>query len=270
MFKLLLVTDRPEVRATFEGITDWERIGFRTPRYASCVEEAVDSLTHHHADAIAVSLPPEEEKRMIQAMATPRWHLRPILIIPEDTGDLMRDLGELELLLSRTHADYSNDQYSEESMMQLARHEFLRRVIAGQEQNPAHIRRYLRLLRSQMDPDKPCVLIALDYPDDDGYLSDHWKYGADRLEVAMRNIFGAELEGIRMLVSVLPDERIYLLACPMLDRETVSGPEMVELVCSHTEWAIGHVRDYLKIEMDIAAVYTAPNLCALNQLQEET
>ena len=263
MFKLLLATDDPEALQAYGSINDWERLGFRQPRIASTADEATDSLTHHHADAVIIGLPPEEEQKLVQAMGCPRWHLRPILSAGKNREEIVRDLVELEILLGRTHADYSNDPYNEETMMQLSRHDFFRRVIGGKEPDEAHLRHYLRLLRSRMDPDRPCILMKFDLPDVDGYLSNRWHYGPDRLEVAMRNIFGAELSGVRILVSVLEGDQIYLLACPMLNHETPEEPEMRRMVHEHVEWAAGHVRDYLKIEMDIASETAYPSLVAM-------
>lgn len=265
MFKLLLATDRPEVREAFGSIRDWDRLGFKEPRTAATADEAVDSLIHHHADAVAINLPPEEEQKLVRAMARPRWCLRPILHAADTQEEILRDVVELELLLSRTHADYSNDDCKEETMMQLSRHEFFRKVISGKETSAEHLRRYMRLLRSRMDPDRPCVMLRFHLPDEDGYLSDHWHYGPDRLEVAMRNIFGAELQGVRILVSVHDDGQITLLACPMLDAEVPEPEEMKRLVLDHAEWAIGHVRDYLNIEMEIESVITLNSLVDLTK-----
>ncbi len=262
MFKLLLVTDNPEVRAAYEAIPDWTRLGFKPPREAGSVEEAVDSLNRHHADALIINLPEAEEQRMLTAMAAPRWQLRPILRASAEQDQIQKDMMELELLLSRTHADYSNDIYSEETMMQLARHEYFRRLLMGRE-SPERLRRYLWMLRSRMDPDKPCVTMELTLPNDDGYLALHWHYGADRLEQAMRNIFGAELSGMRLLVSVLDDDRICLLACPMRDRGAPSGDEMRDLVVEHARWAVEHVREYLNMDMEITSVRVESSLMAL-------
>lgn len=139
-------------------------------------------------------------------------------------------------------------------MMQLARHEFFRRVIGGKEKSRERIRKYLRLLRSRMDATRPCVLMRLAMPEDAGYLPNHWHYGPDRLEVAMRNIFGAELSGMRLLVSVLENETIYLLACPMLEHDAPAPDEAERIVVEHAAWACEHVREYLGLEMEIDGV----------------
>ncbi|MBR5344749.1 MAG: hypothetical protein IK127_02885 [Clostridia bacterium] len=265
MFKLLLATDDPEVLQAYGEINDWERLGYRQPRTASTADEATDSLTHHHADAVIIALPPVEEKKLLHAMTCEHWHLRPILSAGRTREEILRDLVELELLLSRTHADYSNDPYNEETMMQLSRHDFFRKVIAGKEPNEEHLRHYLRLLRSRMDPDRPCLMMQFELPDDDDYLSAHWHYGPDRLETAMRNIFGAELSGVRFLVSVLDDERIFLLACPMLEHETPDMDTLRTIVREHVEWAIRHVQEYLNIDMKILSSQEYPSLVDMAQ-----
>ena len=260
MFKLLLATDDPDVLRTFSEIRDWDRLGYRTPRTAANADEAVDSLTHHHADAVLIAMAAEEEQKLIHAMSCPHWHLRPIMHATANREQMIKDLNELEMLLGRTHADYSNDPYSEEAMMQLTRHEFFRKVISGREGNPDRVRKYLQMLRSRMDPDRPCVLLKFDLPDDDGYLASHWNYGPDRLEVAMRNIFGAEKNGVRMLVSVQDDERIALLACPMLYHDAPEGEALETMVIEHTQDAISHVKEYLGIDMRVASDIVAPNM----------
>lgn len=267
MYKLLLATDRPEVLDAFGEIRDWERLGFRPPRTAGSADAAEESLRAHHADAVAVALPPEEERKLVADMGCPHWHLRPIMRAAADRETVLKDVMELELLLSRTRADYSNDPYSDETMMLLQRHDFFRRVIAGEESDPDRIRRYMRLLRSRMDPEKACVLLSLRLAEEGEELSDHWRYGPERLEVAMRNIFGAELSGMRLLFSILRDERIFLLACPMLGRETPPEEKLVDIVTDYTRRTIDHVREYLGISLEITGARLCPSVTELNRPQ---
>ena len=102
MYKLLLATDRPEVLDAFGEIRDWERLGFRPPRTAGSADAAEESLRAHHADAVAVALPPEEERKLVEDMGCPHWHLRPIMRAAADRETVLKDVMELELLLSRT------------------------------------------------------------------------------------------------------------------------------------------------------------------------
>ena len=263
MYKLLLVTDRPEVVTAFQGVASWESRGFKSPRIVASADEALESLSRHHADGIAYALPREQAIALTLKLIQ-HYPLLPVMRAADDTATVIKDVAELEALLNRTHADYSDDRYNYAEMLQLARHEYFRSVIGGQIGDPDAMIRHLRLLRSRMDTDRACVLIQLGLPDDDGYLADHWRYGPDRLEVAMRNIFGAELAGMRILVSVLPDERLFLLACPMFG-ENAPGVDqgLTDIVMAQTRASIEHVRDYLDIDLKVASIRVLPALTAL-------
>lgn len=263
MYKLLLATDKPETLAAFEAITSWEALGFRPPRVVSSAAAALESLARYHADAIAFSLP-EEQERMLMDALTADYPLLPILRCSQGDSSAEARVRELAVLLGRTYADYSDDNVGVADMMQLCRHEFFRALIEGRIGTKAAVRRYLDLLRSRMDPDSGAVLLELTLPENDPFFRGRWHYGVDRLEVALRNFFGAELDGMRVLVSVLQDERIFLLCCPMLGESAAPSAEaMMELVLQHTEESIAHVREYLDLELRVASVQVIDGLTAL-------
>ena len=54
MYKLLLVTNNQAVRDAFDALA-WENMGFKPPRKAANMEEALASLKAYHADAVAVA-----------------------------------------------------------------------------------------------------------------------------------------------------------------------------------------------------------------------
>lgn len=262
MYKLLLATDKPNVIETFQAVTSWESLGFRAPRVVSTVQTAMDSLKKHHADGIAVAFDKENEAAL-EAYLSQEYPILPIINASKQPGQVIDNVCELRSLLSRTHADFSNDSFGEADMLQLCRHEFFRALIGGEIRRPEDVVRRMRLLRSHMSPDQPCVLLELALPEGDTFLTGRWHYGTERLEVALRNFFGVELEGMRMLVSVLADERIFLLACPMLGQEAVDSISGV--VYSHAEESIAHVKEYLGLHLSIASVRILPNLTVLAQ-----
>jgi hypothetical protein len=113
---------------------------------------------------------------------------------------------------------------------------------------------------------KAAVLMELVPSQDDSFMQGRWHYGVDRLEVALRNFFGVELEGMRVLVSVLPDDRIYLLCCTMLGQEGPETSSMAGLVTSHAQASIDHVREYLDLHLSIAGIRVLPNITALSRI----
>lgn len=264
MYKLLLATDNPEILAAFQAVPSWEAIGFRSPRIVTTAQEALDSLSRHHADAIAFALNPQDEEKLMTVLI----HDYPCLPVCQ-TGNtrvqVERSVRELEKLLIRMHADYSDDDTSEAEMLQLCRHEFFRALIGGKIHSKADALRYLMLLRSRMDPGKPAVLLELAQPENDMFLNGRWHYGLDRLEVALRNFFGAELEGMRVLVSVLPDGRIYLLCCTMLGEEGPEESAMAGHVTAHAQDCMDHVREYLDLDLRIASIRVLRTLTDLGQ-----
>lgn len=260
MYKLLLATDKPEIMEAFEGVKSWELLGFRTPRMVSTAQAAIDSLKKHHADGIAFSFDEKGDETLMNHLAN-EYPILPIIHAGRNVGQVTDAVNELCTLLSRTHADFSNDNFGEADMLQLVRHEFFRNLIGGKVSDKAAVIRRMKLLRSRMNPEQPCVLLELTMPEGDSFLTGRWHYGSERLEVALRNFFGVELEGMRMLVSVLPDERIFLLACPMLGEEAVDS--ISGLVHHHAEESIAHVREYLGLHLSIASVRVLPNLTVL-------
>lgn len=248
MYKLLLVTDRAEIMDAFAAVKSWESLGFREPRTTSSFNGAVASLKANHADAIVIALPEAEEAALLDHLSV-FYPLTPVCAAEKTSGNVEERVKELRKLLNRTHADFSNDDFGEADMMQLCRHEFFRALLGGKIAKKADVKRYMRLLRSRMAWDKPCVVLQLAEAQHSDYFHGRWHYGAERLEVALRNFFGVELEGMRMLVSVLPDERVFLLACPMLGEE--ASDSMTGLVSTHAQDCMEHVREYLDLDLKI-------------------
>ncbi len=261
MYKVLLATDRSDIQNAFGAVTSWEDMGFRQPRVVSSARAAIDSLKTHHADGIAIALPESDEK-MLMAYLSTDYPILPIFSAGKDQGEVVTAVEELRRLLNRTHMDFSNDDFGEKDMLQLCRHDFFRKLLNGEVVGEDRVRSQLLLLRSRMDPSKPCVVLDLSLPAGDDFLSGRWHYGSERLEVALRNFFGAELDGMRMLVSVLPNEQIKLLCCPMVGAEVVSD-SITAIVSAHAQEAMENVKEYLGLDLSITNVQILPALTAL-------
>ena len=262
MYKLLLAADKPEVLEVYAAINAWEGMGFRAPRIAESAQAAIESLKAHHADGVIIAMC-EEETAKLTACLMDAYPNLPIVQAGRNSGEVELLLTELRQLLNRTHADFSNDDFTEADMLQVCRHEFFRALLEGRINTREDVLRRLQLLRSRMSADRPCVLVEMVMPEDGEFMHGRWHYGSDRLEVALRNLFGVELEGMRMLVSVLRDERVCLLCCPMLDEDALAGYSMTGAVSRHAEESIEHVREYLDLDLNITAIRVLPSLTAL-------
>jgi len=262
MYKILLATNDQKVRDAFAAVA-WENLGFKQPRMAATVDEAICSLKAYHADAIAIALPAEEDDALIRQLLK-RYPDMPVMEAPDMRGEVEIRLMELRKLLVRLNQDVSNDSFTLADQMMVCRHEYFRAMMDRRIPSAKDIERMLRLVRSKMDPHRPCVVAELQMPAGSDFLKGRWHYGPQRLEMALRNIFGVEVAGLRILSCVLPGDRIILLGCPMLYHELETEENsMTGLVSRHVQDCIDHVDEYLGIDLTIAAMHVLPALTAM-------
>ena len=262
MYKILLATNDQKVRDAFAAVA-WDNLGFKQPRLASTMDEALCSLKAYHADAIAIALPAQEDSELMKVLME-RYPDLPVMEAPDMRGEVELRVLELRKLIVRLNADISNDSYTLADQMMVCRHEYFRAMMDRRIPSAKDIVRMLRLVRSKMDPHRPCVVAELKMPDGSDFLKGRWHYGPQRLEMALRNIFGVEVAGLRILSCVLPGDRIILLGCPMLYHELETKEDsMTGVVSRHVQDCIDHVDEYLGIDLTIAAMHVLPALTAM-------
>lgn len=262
MYKLLLATNNQAVRDAFNAVP-WENLGFKQPRMAATMEEALCSLRAYHADAIAIALPAEEDAEFMKQLSQ-AYPVLPVMDAPDKRGEVEIRTLELRKLLVRLNADISDDSYTMADQMMVVRHEYFRAMMDRRIPTGKDIVRMLRLVRSKMDPFRPCVVAELKMPANSDFLRGRWQYGPERLELALRNIFGVEVAGLRILSCVLPGERIILLGCPMLHHELEAAESsMTGVVSHHVQDCIDHVDEFLGIDLTISAMHILPALTAM-------
>lgn len=262
MYKILLVTDRPEIQEAFQAVSSWERLGFRAPRICNSAESAIACLKAHHVDGIGIQLP-ENQEALLTAHLTAFYPILPIFAVSQDAGELMGSITELRSLLNRTHADFSNDNFGEADMLQVCRHEFFRDLLSERVTGKKYVLNHMRLLRSRMDPHAACVMADLSLPQGEEFLAGRWHYGPERLEVALRNFFGAELHGMRIVVAVVAPDHIRVLCCPMIGTQGEESDSITRLVSEHTTEVIHQARIYLDLELRMTNIRILPNVTAL-------
>ena len=86
----------------------------------------------------------------------------PIMAVSTKPGVIESYAVELRRLLGRINADVSNDAFSTADLLKECRHEFFRALMDGRATSEEDVLRHLRLIRSKMDPTKPCVVAELE------------------------------------------------------------------------------------------------------------
>lgn len=260
MYKILLATDQPQILEAYQAVKGWETLGYKLPRVVSSAEDAIALLHSRRLDAVAIALDQGSDRLMDVMME--EYPSLPLMATFADVSAVTDEARRLGKLLDSLNADYSNDDVDVAGMLQIARHDFFRELLAGKVNTERVLRSRLQNVRSVMDPDRPCVIVDLQLPEGDDFLSGRWHYGPERLEVALRNFFGAEMDGMRMLVSVMPDANARLLCCPIIGRD-VSTDDMANAVTAHAKEAAVHVKDYLGLQVNILSTHMLPALTAI-------
>ena len=240
MYKLLLVSDQEDVLNAFAGIQNWEMLGFKQPHIRHDFEGTKDSLAKHHADGICIAVNHDQE----------------------------------ELILAYLQQNFPNvsifERTNTRDILQMCRHEFFRKVINGKIKNSTDLHRNMRLLRSRMDADRPCLLIELDQSAPFDKLEGRWHYGKEQLEIALRTSFAGDLNGIHILPTVHSDGRILVLACPLHGVDTdMTVDTMTAMLTSYTADSIEHMKEYFGLELHISGIRVFPALTAMCENTDE-
>ena len=263
MYKLLLVSDQEEVLNAFASISNWELLGFKPPHIRHDFEGTKDSLAKHHADGISLAVNPDEEE-LILAYLQENFPNVSIFQAGRNEEEVRKYLSELKVLLNRIHADFYNERSNTRDVLQMCRHEFFKKVINGQVKSSDDLHRNMRLLRSRMDPDRPCLLIEIDQSAPYDKLEGRWHYGKERLEVALRTSFAGDKDGIHILPTIHSDGRILVLACPLHGVDTdMTVDTMTAMLTTYTADSISHMKEYFGLDLHITGIRVFPALTAL-------
>lgn len=250
MYKLLLVTDRKDIRALFRDQIDWASLNCRAPLIAAEAHEAIELLNSRAIDAVGYCLPKEDAE-----LARFLRYGRPSLPIFEVCDNLEKQLvvlSELRSLLSRLHTDFSDEYYDEDAMLTLQRDEMIHDLLAGEVRDWATLERELKLIRARLDTERPCVLYEIDMPQGDVYLSEHQGHAQQRLESALRNnFFGRYVEGIYYAVAVLTPRHIRLVCMPMSGEGEEDPEAFAARADEHVRDSIQKIKDYLDLDMTV-------------------
>ncbi len=269
MYKLLLVSDQEDVLNAFAGIRNWELLGFKPPHIRHDFEGTKDSLAKHHADGICIAVDHDQEE-LILAYLQQYFPNVSIFEAGHNGEEVLRYLSELKILLNRINADFYNERSSTRDNLQMCRHEFFRKVINGKVKNSDDLHRNMRLLRSRMDADRPCLLIELDQSAPNDRLEGRWHYGKDQLEIALRTSFAGDLNGIHILPTIHSDGRILVLACPLHGVDTdMTVDTMTAMLTTYTADSIEHMKEFFGLELHISGIRVFPALTALCENTDE-
>lgn len=269
MYKLLIVTDREDIRQMFAGEIDWARLNCRMPRIVGTAEEAITLLNSSAVDAVGIHMAEAQATPLVRFLNYGRPSL-PMFAVYSSLEKQMPVLKDTRQLLDRLHQDFSDDSYDEETMLSIQRDELIHSMLSGQQNDWDRVKSLLRLTRLRINPAAVCVLYEIDMPQGDVF-SDHHYHAQRRLERALRNnFFGRYVEGIFYAVAVLTPRHIRLLCIPMMNEAEEAPESFAARADEHVQDAIGRIKEYLDLDMEVVHSAWLDGLRAFVEAEKES
>ncbi|MDR0896534.1 MAG: hypothetical protein LBN04_01630 [Oscillospiraceae bacterium] len=119
------------------------------------------------------------------------------------------------------------------------------------------LERRLRVLGLPLGADAPCCRCVLRLAHGDAYLDHIWRYGRDRLRVAVGNLLPSEDRGVVYGVCRLTPRHVYILAC------ATPGMDMAALQARAAEDINALTRaleQYLDLQSDLKEILPVPSI----------
>ena len=108
MYKLLLVSDKEEIRSLYRRYAEWNTLGFEQPDVAENAQQGIDLLSHRRYDAISSLLSVSEGKKFFAYLSR-----RPEMLGMETARDeehLRREISTARRALSTRDASRQSKQ----------------------------------------------------------------------------------------------------------------------------------------------------------------
>ena len=135
----------------------------------------------------------------------------------------------------------------------------------GQLSSAAALSRRLNVLSLPVVAEAPCCRCVLRLQHGDAYLNQRWRYGRDRLRVAVGNLLPREDHGVFYAVCRLTPRHVYILSCAM---EGTSAEELMEKTQNDINSLIASMEQYLDLASQLKEIVPMESLAKL--LEKDT
>lgn len=252
MYQLLLVTDQKNLLRLFESFTDWQALGFAPPLLYNDVHEAMQMVSQGEVDAVSYALPKDSGQAFYHFMTG----------YPKVCGmEAASDLPRLRRAVSGLRRQLREREQAPEEMqgdvLGLLQMEFFHTLMGGARMAPEKLENRVRALKLQIETESPLAVAHMRMPHGQVYIDQVWRYGRDRLKVALHNFFDRELPQGRFVLDVMSLSEIKLMFCP---REPMGEQAMLDLFYDHLTRAREEVKQYLDLGMQVTRVLVYDDL----------
>lgn len=259
MYKLLLVSDKEEIRTLYRGYSEWENLGFEQPTIAENAQKGIELLSRNRFDAISCLLSVNEGKKFFAYLSR----------CPEMLGmETARDEERLRREISAARRTLSARDASRQSKLaddytRALQGELLCDLLRGAAYDRAKIDERMQSLKAtQLDAHRPVATSSFRLPQGDYFLSEVWRYGRDRLENALKNIFENGNENMTFVLLIINPHHMRLIAMP---REEMTKDEVYEQMVAHMARCQASLEQYFELTLTIKRIVLYDDLYALSR-----
>ena len=259
MYRLLLVTDKNDIRNLYEKYPEWENLGFERPVVVGSAQQGIDQMAHHRCDTVSWLFSVKEAKTFynyiykrtdVMGMSTQR-----------DVQHLRREISNTRRALASRDALRQIRQGDE--MATAFREEFFLDLLRGTPYDKAKIDGRSAINRDAgIHPEWPVCMATFRLPDGDSFLAEVWKYGRDRLENALCNIFENGSEEYEYTLLMINPHHLRLLSVP---RSPKNEDDVYASMLEHLHHCESNLENYFELSMNIRRVVSYGNLYALGE-----
>lgn len=259
MYKLLLVSDKEEVRSLYQGFAGWENLGFERPSVAANAQEGIALLSRSRYDAVSSLLSISEGKKFFAYLSR-----RPDMLGMETARDearLRREISRARRTLSSRDAARQTKQVDD--LTRVMQGDFLCELLRGAAFDQKCIDERVQLLKMDtIDPKRPVAMSSFRLPQGDYFLAEVWRYGRERLENALRNIFENGDCRMTFVLLIINPHHMRLIGVP---REEMSEQEVYNQMTAHLARCQASLEQYFELTLDIKRIVRYDSLYALGR-----
>ena len=259
MYKLLLVSDKEEIRNLYSGFSDWENLGFERPTVAPDAQSGKERLKSSRFDAVSCLLSVSEGKQFFAYLSH-----RPEMLGMETARDekkLRREISCARRTLSSRDASRQMKQLDD--LTRAMQGEFFCDLLRGAAYDREKIdERMLSLGMNSIDPKRPVAMASFRLPQGDYFLDEVWRYGRERLENALKNIFENGDGRMYFVLLIINPHHMRLLGLP---RVPMTVQEVSDQMSSHLARCQTSLDEFFELSLSIKRIVPYESLYALGR-----
>ena len=141
--------------------------------------------------------------------------------------------------------------------------DFLCELLRGAAFDQKRIDERVQLLKMDaIDPKRPVAMSSFRLPQGDYFLAEVWRYGRERLENALRNIFENGDSRMIFVLLIINPHHMRLIGVP---REEMSEQEVYNQMTAHLARCQASLEQYFELTLDIKRIVRYVSLYALGR-----